>query len=150
MRAQAVGDGGQRLFVLVFESGDEVIGGLVDLARRERISGAQLSGIGAFREVTLAYFDAARGAYDEMTIGEQVEAVALSGNLGLLGDEPRAHVHVVVSRHDGATRGGHLVRAVVHPTLEVFATVLPVALRRAADPMTGLPLLRLPGVDESG
>jgi uncharacterized protein len=149
MRTQAIGEAAARVFVLVFETGDEVIAGLTEFARREKIGGAQLSGIGAFRELTLGYFDAERGAYEEIPIAEQVEAVTVTGNLGLLDGAPRAHVHALVGRRDGTTRGGHLVRAIVHPTLELFVTALPIALRREADARTGLALMRLPQVDDA-
>ena len=147
MRTQAIGEPAARVFVLVFETGDEVIAELTEFARREKIGGAHLSGIGAFRELTLGYFDAERGVYEEIPFAEQVEALTVTGNLGLLDGAPRAHVHVLVGRRDGTTRGGHLVRAVVNPTLEIFVTALPLALHREVDARTGLALMRLPQVD---
>jgi len=48
---------GQNTFALIFETGDEVISSLSDFARREKITAASFQAIGAFREVTIGYFD---------------------------------------------------------------------------------------------
>lgn len=133
--------------ILVFEPGEEVIAGLTDLARHLDPPGATFTGIGAFREVTLGYFDPATQRYEELHLDQQVEALALMGNLGRFEGEPRVHAHAVVGLRDGTTRGGHLVRAIVEPTLEVFVTALAVELQRVKDGRTGLALLRLPAVD---
>jgi hypothetical protein len=45
---------GQRTFVLVFDTGDEAVSGIRDVAKRERLQASQLTGIGAFSEVVLA------------------------------------------------------------------------------------------------
>ena len=133
--------------VVVFEAGEEVIAGLTDLARRAEIRGAHFTGIGAFREVTLSYFVPEMKRYEELHLAEQVEALSLVGNLGRLEGEPRVHAHAVVGFRDGTTRGGHLVRAIVEPTLEVFVSELPIELRRVANPRTGLALICLLEVD---
>lgn len=111
--------------LVVFDEGDEVMESLASLAVDLDIDGAALSGIGAFSEATVAYFNAETRSYEEIEIREQVELLALIGNLGRLEGtgEPKAHVHVVLGRPDGTTRGGHLIRAVVRPTLELFVTV---------------------------
>lgn len=147
MQARPVERAAGATLVVVFEPGEEVIAGLTDLARRHGIRGAHFTGLGAFREATVAYFDLETRRYEEIRLAEQVEALSLVGNLSLYGDEPRVHAHVVVGRADGSTRGGHLVRAIVEPTLEVFVSELPIELRRDADPRTGLALIRLLEVD---
>jgi predicted DNA-binding protein with PD1-like motif len=53
------------------------------------------------------------------------------------------HAHVVVGKADGTAHGGHLMAAVVRPTLEVVVVESPRHLRRAVDPETGLALLDL-------
>lgn len=51
------------------------------------------------------------------------------------------HVHVVLGRRDGTTRGRHLRAATVRPTLEVMVTESPRSLRRRFDPDAGLALI---------
>lgn len=57
--------------------------------------------------------------------------------------DPQVHAHAVVAAADGHTLGGHLLRAVVRPTLEVIVTESPAHLRRSTDPGTGLALIDL-------
>lgn len=124
-----------------------MIAGLTDLARRAGIRGTHFTGIGAFREVTLGYFVPETQRYEELHLAEQVEVLSLVGNRGRFEGEPRVHARAIIGFRDGTTRGGHLVRAIVEPTLEVFVLELPIELRRVADPRTGLALIRLFQVD---
>jgi uncharacterized protein len=79
---------GLRTFAVVFSTGDEVKDGLLAFASENRVSGAQFTAIGAFSEVTFAYFDWATKQYQEMQIGEQVEVLSLLGNFALKNGTP--------------------------------------------------------------
>ena len=100
---------GRRTFVMVCDRGDDPVEALTAAAKRFDLSGASLTGIGAFSGVTLGFFDRARRDYARRVIREQVEVVSLLGNVALDGGEPRVHVHVVVARYDGSALGGHLL-----------------------------------------
>lgn len=135
---------GQRIYVAVLESGDEVHGCLQRLAEEESLSAAQVTAIGAFRDATLAYFDWEAKAYEEIPVDEQVEVLSLTGDIALdQSDRPKLHLHTVLGRRDGSTIGGHLIGAHVRPTLEVILTEAPAFLRRVHDPHSGLALIRL-------
>ncbi|MBD3236532.1 MAG: DUF296 domain-containing protein [Candidatus Eisenbacteria bacterium] len=127
--------------LLVFEAGDEVLSLLEAFARESRLPAAQLRGIGALERCELGFFDPTRRAYERFAVDEQVELLSLLGNVSWYEKQPRIHVHVVVGRPDGRTRGGHLLRATVRPTLELFVTELPDRRERELDPESGLPLL---------
>src|SRR5262249_50960767 len=94
-------------FVLVFETGDEAVELLGSFAREQGLSAAQLTGIGAFSDVVLGYFDWEQKDYRPISLDEQVEVVALLGDVALQDGEPVVHAHVVVARSDGAAYGGH-------------------------------------------
>jgi predicted DNA-binding protein with PD1-like motif len=70
-----------------------------------------------------------------LTLAEPLEIVSLTGTLGPDG----MHVHIGLSRRDGACVGGHLVEGcIVHTTAELVVGELPdVAFRRPLDPATG-------------
>ena len=70
------------------------------------------------------YFDWLKKDYTRIPIEEQVEVLALVGDI-TLNDEPKLHTHVVVSKADGTAHGGHLLEAHVRPTLEVIITESP-------------------------
>ncbi len=129
--------------LLVLRTGDEVIAALTAFAQREGITAAHFTGIGAWRDATLGHFDPLTRAYGEIAIDKQVEVIALLGNMSLHEGAPRVHAHALVGFPDGSTRGGHLIRAHVCPTLEVFVTQLPVTLTRRIDGETGFALIDL-------
>ena len=134
---------GRKTFVAVFDTGDEPIEALTDFAKQERLSGAHLTGIGAFSTVTLGFFDPFTRDYVRIPIGEQVEVVSLVGNIVLHEGQPKVHAHVVVARRDGAALGGHLLEARVSPTLEVVIEDSRQKLRRRFDETSGLELIDL-------
>jgi uncharacterized protein len=140
-------DGGQRTFALVFDTRDDAMEGLAEFAREQRLGAAQLTGIGAFSDVVLGYFDWQTKEYARIPIGEQVEVVSLLGDVALEGEEPVVHAHVVVAHSDGRASGGHLLGGRVRPTLEVVLTESPAHLRKQHDPNSGLALISL---DEAG
>ena len=128
-------------YVLVFDKGEEAIAGLTAFARGHGLTSARITAIGAFSDVKLGYFDRERHEYDEIPLAEQVEVLSLLGDVALERNEPRVHVHAVVGRADGTTRGGHLLEGHVWPTLEVILDSSPAHLRKRSDPETGLALI---------
>jgi hypothetical protein len=140
MKTKILSHAGGTMHALIFETGDEVMSLLADFARRENIRAARFTGIGAFREATLAYFDWEKKDYLEIPVREQVEVLVLTGDIAWKGDKPVAHVHAVLGRRDGSTLGGHLCEAFVRPTLELMLTEAG-ALERRFDPASGLALI---------
>ena len=134
---------GQRTYAVIFAKGDEVLSGLTAFAAQEKIVTGFFTGIGAFQHAKFGWFDAARKAYRDIVVGEQVELVSLVGDIGLVDGKPQVHTHGAVGLPDGTLRGGHLLEAVTWPTVEVFCTALPVALDKAEDAETGLSLFNL-------
>lgn len=135
--------GGEKTFVLVFDTGDEAMAGLTAFAREHALTAAQLSGIGAFSEVTLGYFDWQAKDYRPIPLEEQVEVVSLLGDVAVNDGDPVVHAHVVVAGPDGIAHGGHLLAGRVRPTLEVVLTTSPATLRKRHDPESGLALIDL-------
>jgi predicted DNA-binding protein with PD1-like motif len=91
--------------------------------------------------VELAYFDIESKQYEKIPVHEQVEVLSLLGDVTLSESKPKVHLHAVLGRRDGSTRGGHLIKGLVRPTLEVVLTESPVHLRRKFDPEVGLALI---------
>ena len=134
---------GQRTYALVFEAGDEAVAGLKRFAEQQQLGAAQITAIGAFRDVTLGYFDWENKEYLQIPVIEQVEVLALIGDVAQEKGKPKVHAHVVVGRSDGTTRGGHLLEGHVRPTLEVILTESPAHLRKEHDEESGLALIHL-------
>jgi predicted DNA-binding protein with PD1-like motif len=144
MKSRLVQATAPKTFAVVFDAGDEVVGGLTELAQAHRLSASRFTAIGAFSDVTVGYFLRDRKEYKRLPIREQVEVLALTGDITL--DEhgqPKVHAHVVVGKADATAHGGHLLEAHVWPTLEVIVEEAPSHLRRRFDPETGFALIAL-------
>ena len=144
MRAKLLSPGEPRVFAVVFDAGDDPMEGLVRFAAAHKLDGAGFTAIGAFSEALLGYFDWEKKDYERIRVDQQVEVLALVGDIAVQsGDHRKVHAHVVLGRRDGSTCGGHLLAAKVRPTLEVIVTESAGHLRRVHDPASGLALIRL-------
>lgn len=143
MRSKLLYDGPQRTYALVFDTGDEPVADLERFAAEHNLTATQLTGLGAFQEAVVGYYDWIKKDYRRIPIKEQVEVISLVGDVVLSDGKPKLHAHVVLGREDGSTRGGHLLEARVRPTLEVILTESPAHLKREKDAETGLPLIRI-------
>ena len=143
MRAKLIHENaGQRTFIAVLDTGDEVMACLERLAREQKLSAAQVTAIGAFSDAVVTYFDWDKKAYEEIPVPQQVEVAALSGDIGTdTANEPALHIHLVLGKRDGSAVAGHLKRAHVRPTLEVILVEPPAHLKKRKDPETGLALI---------
>jgi len=144
MKAKLLHDSGEKVFAVIYQTGDEVLADLKQFAQEHRPRSAHFTAIGAFQSVTLAYFDWPTKRYQDIPVNEQVEVLMLAGDIAWKEDgEPVIHAHVVVGRQDGSTRGGHLKKAIVRPTLELVLEEFPSHLERKPDAETGLALIRV-------
>jgi uncharacterized protein len=134
---------GRRTFVVTLEMEEEVVSSITELARELSLGSSTMTGIGAFQSVRLGFFDYERSHFRENVIDEQVELLSLVGNIADSEEgKPHLHAHVVVGRADATTWGGHLIEAVVRPTLELVIVESPEHLQRRHDEKTGLILLK--------
>jgi predicted DNA-binding protein with PD1-like motif len=143
MRAKLLNHDRERTFAVIFDTDDEVVSGLTRFARDENLSASRFTAIGAFSSVVLGYFDWEKKDYTRNPIDDQVEVLALVGDVALADRAPKLHAHVVVGLRDGSARGGHLLEARVRPTLEVILTESPGYLKREFDPESGLALIKI-------
>jgi hypothetical protein len=134
-------NGGVKNYAIILAKGDEVMSGLTDFARQNKVTSASFTAIGAFSHVTVAWFDDSKKEFKLIPIKQQVELVSMIGDIALSGDQPVVHAHVSVASSDGTVRGGHLIEADVFPTLELFLTVYPTALHKQLNDATGLKLI---------
>jgi hypothetical protein len=132
---------GVKNYVAVLAKGDEVMSGLTDFARENKVTSASFTAIGAFSHATVAWFDDSRKEFKLIPIKQQVELVSMIGDITLVNNKPAVHTHVSVASSDGTVRGGHVINAFVFPTLELFMTVYPTPLHKQPDEATRLELI---------
>ena len=143
MQWKKVGSPDTPAYVVVLDPGDEAVAALSEFSRREGLSAAQVTAIGAFESAAVGWYDRRRQHYRRIAIDEQCEVLSLTGDVALGADEAQLHVHAVLGLADGSTRGGHLLEGRVWPTLEVMIQQAPAELRKTYRPEVGLALIDL-------
>ncbi|SEP69473.1 hypothetical protein SAMN05216548_101277 [Faunimonas pinastri] len=143
MKSKQLATSGDRAFVLVLDSGDEVLQSIKAFARDNRILAGRFTGLGAFSSVVLGFYDFETKDYHRIPIDEQVEVASFVDNIATTDEEVSIHPHMVVAKRDGSAFGGHVLEGRVHPTLEVLIEDAPAHLRRVRDKETGLPMLKV-------
>lgn len=136
---------GERTFVVILKPGEEAFTAITEFADREKLSGASLTALGAFERAVVGWFDPDTRKYRNIPIEQQCELLSAIGDIAEGDDgKPSLHLHVVLGLSDGSTKGGHLLKATVRPTMEVAVVESPVHLRRKKRPELGIALISLP------
>ncbi len=143
MRSKQLVTGAPGTYVVVMDTGDEVVGELERFAGTARIGTASVTAIGGLSSAALAYFDIDSQQYRDIPVEEQSEVLTVNGVVAAGEEGPQLHLHAVLGLRDGSTRGGHLKAGHVRPTLEVMCTESPPHIVRRKDPDTGLALIDL-------
>lgn len=142
MKSRLLASGAERTFILVIDPGEEAFEAIRRFARAENINAASVTAIGAFATATLAFFDLSTQDYREIPVADQSEVLSLIGDITLdEKDMPNPHLHVVLGFADGSTKGGHFLKGVVRPTLEVVIRETPAELRRSYNREFGIALI---------
>ncbi len=141
MRSKLLETGPALAWALILQTGEEFTDSLNRFAREKDLNAASFTAIGAFQKAVLGYYEWDRKDYKRIPLDEQVEVLALTGDISLEDGQRKLHAHAVVGRSDGSVRGGHLMEAHIRPTLEIVIRESPQTMRRAYDPESGLSLL---------
>lgn len=105
------------------------------------IRSATLNAIGVIKDIEIGYYDLHAGKYLVKKIEEDMELLSLTGNVGILNGEIHPHIHVVLSGKDLNCIGGHLLKAKVGVTCELFINANKMDLERLYDDNIKLNLL---------
>ena len=131
---------GQFHFVKL-DKGESVLESITAYINEHNIKSATLSAIGVLKEVELGYYELATGKYVTKYFEHDLELLSLNGNVGTLNGKQHPHVHVVLGDSGLNCVGGHLLKAKVGVTCELFITESNMALERLYDENIKLNLL---------
>ncbi|TMI09356.1 DNA-binding protein [Candidatus Bathyarchaeota archaeon] len=130
-------------YVLRLESGDDILQSLRQFATTKRIGASLLEGIGSLSKVKLGHYDFRTKQYRYETFEDDLEILALSGNIASMNREPLPHVHITLGRRDFSVIGGHLAEGSSANMVEIGLLKLPGKLVKAKDTGIGLNVLQL-------
>jgi hypothetical protein len=139
MRARAVQGG----WAVVLQRGDDLLECLKKLAGDTNLRAGFFTGLGAVCDVQIAYWDMERREYLRTDLEGDQEIGVLTGNITQLDGQPFVHAHAVLSGDDFLARTGHVMRARVSVTVEIFVHDFGGAIHRGMDPGIGLNLWQL-------
>lgn len=125
----------------VLRRGQEVVKETLAFCVQKNISAAYFTAIGAVSSAEISYYDIQKREYLSRSFGD-VEIDAITGNIAVMDGKLVLHAHGNFSDREMKTVGGHLNRAVVSGTCEVFLVPLKESLVRKFDEDTGLNLIK--------
>ena len=121
--------------LVALESGEDPVQGLLDFAKRERLSSGHFTAIGAFEDVTIGYFELARARTTRGSrSASRSRCYPLVGDVALEGDVPRFTPTWSWASGTAPRTAAHLLEARVRPTLEVILVQPPDTSRAASTP----------------
>ena len=110
--------------VLRLDKNDEITASVIEVAKKENIKLASVTGIGATDNVTVGVFDLDKKAYDKFTFTGNREITSLVGNINTMNGEEYCHLHITLAGEKGTVTGGHLLNAVISLTSEIFINII--------------------------
>ena len=127
-------------YLLVLNKGEEIVSALTQFATETNLACATVSGIGATDDAELGVFDTFEKQYYTKQIRAMTEITALCGNVTQKDGKPYVHLHATLATMFDVV-GGHLTKAVVSATCEIFVQAFPIATNRQFDSVVGINLL---------
>lgn len=120
------------------DRGEEVLDALKTIALKENIKCAHIEALGAASEVVVGVYKVEEQKYYSNTFKGDFEITSLVGNISTKNGEYYSHLHITIADDKGAAFGGHLNKAVIGGTCEMFITLLDGTIERKVDSATGL------------
>lgn len=134
----------ENVLILRLDVGEDIYQSILKVCAQEQISLAKVEGIGAVNDITLGLFDPTTKEYTKNEWkNKNFEIVSLLGNITTLNNEPYLHIHMSVAEKNGTVYGGHLNKAIISATGEIFITILEGKVERYFDENIGLNLLNM-------
>lgn len=143
MKYKLLNDEKEKTYAVILESGEEAKEQLLAFAKEKKLAASQFTAIGAFSQTTVGFFDFSIKDYKKTHFNQQMEVLSVTGDITLFKGEYKVHAHIVLAKEDGTAHGGHLIKGIVHPTLEIILDESPVYLQREMDEKIGIPLIKI-------
>ena len=100
-------------YIIYIEQNEPIMETLTRFCKDNNIINAQLSGIGAIKDIELGAYDLEKQEYIKKLYPEIWELTSYQGNVLLKDGEPFIHAHINISDHSLIGKGGHLFEAQV-------------------------------------
>lgn len=124
------------------DRGEEILEKLMEVCEKEQVRLANVNALGAVGEFTVGLFDTSEKKYYSTNYTGDYEIVSLTGSISTMDGKLYNHIHISAGDKDNKVCGGHLNKAVVSATCEMFIHVIDGAVDRKLNEEVGLNLLK--------
>lgn len=124
------------------DKGEEVLENLKVICEKENVKLANVNALGAINDFEVGLFDIDEKKYYSQKHTGNFEIVSLTGSVTTKNGETYMHIHLSAGDKENKVYGGHLNRAVVSATCEMFIQIIDGTVERKFDEETGLNLFK--------
>ena len=128
-------------YMIYVEKEEKIMESITNFCKNNGIDNAQLSGIGAVKDIEVGAFDTKNKRYIRQSFKDTWELVSYQGNVSLKDNLPFIHAHVTISNHSLNMKGGHLFEATVAAVGEFILRKIDNSVFRELNEDVGLPTL---------
>ena len=125
------------------DKGEEIITKVMEICEIENVKLANINALGAVDEIEIGLFDTKEKKYYSQKFSGDFEIVSLTGSITTKDGKLYNHIHIAVGDREYKVIGGHLSKAVVSATCELFMHIVDGVVERNFNDEVGLNLLKL-------
>lgn len=130
------------VIVVRLDPGEEILESIKKISEKENIKLAKVEALGATNEFTIGAYSILEQKYYKKDYNGVWEIVSLHGNINTMNGEFYTHIHMGAGDNNGNFVGGHLNRAIISATCEMFITLIDGKIDRIKDEKTGLNIFK--------
>ena len=124
------------------DRGEEILEKIREIALKEEIKLANINALGATNHFVIGVYNVDEQKYYSNEFKGAYEIVSLTGSVNTMNGEFYSHLHMSAGDDKGHVVGGHLNKAVVSATCEMFIYLIDGTVDRFKDEVTGLNLFK--------
>ena len=121
---------------------EEILEKLMEVCDKEHVKLANVNALGAIGDFTIGLFDTSEKKYYSTNYTGDYEIVSLTGSISTMDGKLYNHIHISAGDRENKVFGGHLNRAVVSATCEIFIHIIDGEVDRKFNEEVGLNLLK--------
>ena len=130
----------ENVIVARIDRGEEIHQQLKNICLKENVKLANVNALGATNDFTVGVYKVAEKKYVSNDFKGDYEITALTGSVNTMNGEYYAHLHITCGEERSNTVGGHLNRAIVSVTCEMFIYIIDGMVDRKLDESIGINL----------
>ncbi len=132
----------ENVIVARIDKGEEIIEKMKEICQKENVTLANVNALGAIGEFQVGLFNTKEKKYYASNYKGDFEIVSLTGSITTKEGKLYEHIHLSAGDVENKVYGGHLNKAIVSATCEMFIYVIPGHVERRFDEEIGLNLFK--------